>query len=56
MTMVNYVENSLIKIAKCESTKEKKFVKTKRNLSRIRVSKIIDDLYRSLNTLKKHII
>ena len=56
MTKVNYVENSLIKIAKCKPTKEKKIVKTKRNLLRIGVSKIIDDLHCSLDTLKKHIV
>ena len=32
MTMVNYVENSLIKIAKCEPTKEKKNCKNKEKL------------------------
>ena len=36
------------------SLPKKKICKYKEKRSRIRVSKIIDDLYFSLNTLKKH--
>ena len=55
MTKVNFMGNSLTKIAKCESTKEK-ICKYKEKPVENKSIKIIDDLYFSLNTLKKQIV